>query len=92
MCANEAAIHASCEDFRAAADIDLEMDKADDDAGRKIQCPVHVLWAGKGTRCGMCWRLGVRSALLRCPEGLSIAVTFCKKKGPKISSLNCANF
>src|SRR5580704_1106378 len=32
---NPDAIHASCEDFRAAANIDLEMDKADDKAGRK---------------------------------------------------------
>jgi haloacetate dehalogenase len=46
---NKAAIHATCEDFRAAADIDLEMDSADDDAGRKIQCPLHALWGAKGT-------------------------------------------
>ena len=45
---NVAAIHASCEDFRAAADIDLEMDKADDEAGKKIECPLHVLWGAKG--------------------------------------------
>ena len=47
-------IHATCEDFRAAADIDLEMDKADDAAGRKIQCPLHVLWGSKGT-VGVLW-------------------------------------
>ena len=51
---NAAAIHASCEDFRAAADIDLEMDKADDEAGNKIQCPLHVLWGAKGT-VGSLW-------------------------------------
>jgi haloacetate dehalogenase len=49
-----AAIHASCEDFRAAADIDLEMDKTDDEAGRKIKCPLHALWGGKGT-VGATW-------------------------------------
>jgi haloacetate dehalogenase len=49
-----ATIHASCEDFRAAADIDLEMDKADEEAGRKIACPVHALWGGKGT-LGSLW-------------------------------------
>jgi haloacetate dehalogenase len=43
------AIHASCEDFRAAADIDLEMDEADDEAGRKIRCPLHALWGARGT-------------------------------------------
>src|ERR1700731_2669217 len=47
------AIHATCEDFRAAADIDLETDKADDAAGLKIECPLHVLWGGKGTIGGL---------------------------------------
>jgi haloacetate dehalogenase len=36
-------IHATCEDFRASADIDLEMDEADDRAGNKIVAPVHAL-------------------------------------------------
>jgi len=53
---NPAAIYASCEDFRAAADIDLELDKADEAAGRKIACPLHVLWGGKNT-VGSLWDL-----------------------------------
>jgi haloacetate dehalogenase len=51
---NPTAIHATCEDFRAASDIDLEMDEADDMAGRKIQCPLHALWGVKGT-IGVLW-------------------------------------
>lgn len=47
-------IHATCEDYRAAASIDLEMDDADDRAGRKIQCPLHALWGAKGT-IGLLW-------------------------------------
>jgi haloacetate dehalogenase len=39
-------IHASCEDYRAAASIDLEHDAAD--AARKLECPVLVLWGKKG--------------------------------------------
>ena len=39
-------IHASCEDYRAAATIDLAHDEADLD--RSIQCPVLVLWGGRG--------------------------------------------
>jgi haloacetate dehalogenase len=39
-------IHAICEDYRAAASIDLEHDKADLD--KKIQCPLLVLWSEKG--------------------------------------------
>ena len=41
-----AAIHASCEDYRAAATIDLTHDEADLD--RKISCPVLVLWGANG--------------------------------------------
>jgi haloacetate dehalogenase len=41
-----AAVHASCEDYRAAASIDLEHDEADLD--RRIRCPVLVLWGGRG--------------------------------------------
>src|SRR5262249_34157502 len=35
-----ATIHATCEDYRAAASIDLEHDKADVAAGRKVKCPL----------------------------------------------------
>jgi pimeloyl-ACP methyl ester carboxylesterase len=51
---NDSTIHATYEDFRAAADIDLEMDQADDKAGRKIRCPVHALWGARAT-VGVLW-------------------------------------
>ncbi len=38
----EGSAHAQCEDYRAAATIDLEHDRKDFD--KKIQCPVMVLW------------------------------------------------
>ncbi len=41
-----AAIHASCEDYRAAATIDLDHDRAD--LNRKIACPLLVLWGTQG--------------------------------------------
>ena len=41
-----ATIHASCEDYRAAASIDLDHDAADADA--RITCPLLVLWGAKG--------------------------------------------
>jgi haloacetate dehalogenase len=40
------AIHANCEDYRAAATIDLEHDAADLD--KKIACPVLALWGQQG--------------------------------------------
>ncbi|HEX7081523.1 MAG TPA: alpha/beta hydrolase [Gammaproteobacteria bacterium] len=44
---NPAMVHAMCEDYRASASIDLELDEADSD--KKIQCPLLVLWAERGT-------------------------------------------
>lgn len=34
-----------CQDYRAGAKIDHELDEADLAAGRRIGCPVLVLWA-----------------------------------------------
>ena len=39
------AIHAACEDYRAAATIDLEDDLADELAGRRLTMPMLALWA-----------------------------------------------
>jgi len=41
-----AMIHASCEDYRAGASIDLDHDAADRD--RKISCPLLALWGEHG--------------------------------------------
>jgi haloacetate dehalogenase len=43
-----ATVHASCEDYRAAASIDLVHDEADWDEGRKVECPLLALWGGRG--------------------------------------------
>jgi len=42
-----ATIHASCEDYRAGATIDIE--HSNQDAGRKVICPTLVLWGERGT-------------------------------------------
>ncbi|MBX9992784.1 alpha/beta fold hydrolase [Phreatobacter oligotrophus] len=46
-----ATIHASCEDYRAAATIDIAHDDAD--GNRKVACPMRVLWGQHGVieRC-----------------------------------------
>ena len=41
-----AAIHASCEDYRAAAGIDLDHDRAD--LADRIRCPMLALWGERG--------------------------------------------
>jgi haloacetate dehalogenase len=43
---NPATIHASCEDYRAAATIDLLHDEADLD--QKVTCPLLALWSAQG--------------------------------------------
>ncbi|WP_343591964.1 alpha/beta hydrolase [Paracidovorax wautersii] len=47
------AAHGLCEDYRAAAGIDLEHDRADRDAGRRLEMPLMVLWGRDGVieRC-----------------------------------------
>lgn len=45
--------HGLCEDYRAAAGIDLVHDREDRDAGRKLSMPLLVLWGAEGVvhRC-----------------------------------------
>jgi haloacetate dehalogenase len=45
-CFDAETIRATCEEFRAAATIDLAHDEAD--GGRKISCPVLLLWSATG--------------------------------------------
>lgn len=47
------AAHAVCEDYRAAATIDLDHDRADRDAGRRVALPLLALWGARGVvqRC-----------------------------------------
>ena len=47
-CFDEHTIHASCEDYRAAASIDLAHDGSDRDNGRKVECPLLALWGRNG--------------------------------------------
>ncbi|HZY65457.1 MAG TPA: alpha/beta hydrolase [Rubrobacteraceae bacterium] len=45
-CFTPETIHASCEDYRASASIDLAHDE--EEPGRKLACPVLALWGEKG--------------------------------------------
>ncbi|MEL6572772.1 MAG: alpha/beta hydrolase [Pseudomonadota bacterium] len=54
---NPETVHAMCEDYRAAATVDMEHD----DEGGVIRCPIHVLWGANGVieKCFDClglWR------------------------------------
>jgi len=41
-------VHAICNEYRAAAGLDREIDKADLDAGRRIRAPLLALWSAEG--------------------------------------------
>lgn len=47
------AAHGLCEDYRAAASIDLDHERADREAGRRLAMPLRVLWGERGVvqRC-----------------------------------------
>jgi haloacetate dehalogenase len=47
LCCTPENIHGVCEDYRAGATIDYEMDKKDLEAGNKIACPVLVIVGGQ---------------------------------------------
>jgi haloacetate dehalogenase len=46
--ANPEGLHASCEDYRASAGIDLEHDRESDARQQLIECPLLVLWGQNG--------------------------------------------
>jgi haloacetate dehalogenase len=45
---NPARVHGVCEEYRAAATIDVEHDRADKEASKRIECPMLHLWAEGG--------------------------------------------
>ena len=48
-CYDEATVHAICEDYRAAAGVDLELDERDLAEGRRLRVPLLALWGQRGT-------------------------------------------
>jgi len=54
--------HAMCEDYRAALNEDLSLDQADRAAGRKLDCPVLVLWPDSAEVAGQAGRVEVWKA------------------------------
>src|SRR5829696_4350650 len=45
---NPSHAHAICEEYRAAATLDREHDRADRASGRRIACPLLALWSAQG--------------------------------------------
>ena len=89
----KATIHATCEDYRAAATIDILHHNKD--RNRKINCPVLVLWGKRGTldklynpiKIWKKWAKNVKGYSLNCGhflpeerpvETLNAILNFCK--------------
>ena len=66
------AIRASCDDYRAGAYYDAQIDQEDRDVGRRMACPVLALWGDReGTRRGHLeawgrWADDVRGGAIAC--------------------------
>lgn len=78
-CLTPETIHASCEDYRASATIDIIHDQLDIEQGNKIQCPFLALYGSKGfigqkynmIREWEKWALKVSSVALPCGHYLA---------------------
>ena len=77
-----AAIHGSCEDYRAAATIDLRHDAEDSDA--RIACPLLVLWGEHGAMHRLYDVLGTWRALADDVRGHAVPCGhFLPEEGPE---------
>ena len=65
-------IHASCEDYRAGATIDLASDRADVSARRQITCPTLILWGAHSVVGKMFQPLETWRDLVASPTGEAI--------------------
>jgi haloacetate dehalogenase len=65
-------IHATCEDYRAGATVDLANDRADVAAGRKIACPTLILWGARSVVGRMFQPLETWRDLVSSPTGEAI--------------------
>ena len=65
-------IHAMCEDYRAGATIDRDLDEADLEAGRKIGAPLLCLWGSDYVGRGSDSPLGIWQRFADRVEGSAI--------------------
>jgi len=87
-----ATIHAICEDYRATFGVDLDMDQADFKAGRKIECPLLLLWGatggvGRNHDSMVIWPL--YAADIQRGRAVRVAI-ICRRRRRKKPIANCA--
>ncbi len=67
-----AQLTAMCDDYRAGEGVDNDHDRADRDAGRRIDCPTLALWGGAGIAAGASTPLDTWRAWCRDVRGEAI--------------------
>jgi len=67
-CCTPEQIHGVCEDYRAAATLDFEMETQDFEAGNTVRCPMLVLWGVTTRRSRRRTRRTGRSPVSSRPE------------------------
>lgn len=73
-----ATVHATCQDYRAGATVDRDLDEADRASGRTIGCPTLALWGDRGAKGNAAmaetwarWATDLRTAALDCGHFLA---------------------
>ncbi len=86
-----AAIHASCEDYRAAASIDITHDN--EDGGRTLSMPVHLIWAANGTTANCFDPIELWNRRADQVEGQSVAAShYMAEEVPELIAERMLNF
>ncbi len=85
-------IRAVCEDYRAGATVDLEHDRADREAGRRLAAPLLVLWQEPGGAAPPFDPLAIWRGWRTTSRGAgSTAGTSCPRNGPTRWRPRCAS-
>lgn len=84
----EERFHAACEDYRAAASIDLDHDREDKAAGNKVSIPALVMWGAKG-RLGQ--TMDVPSVWEKYADNITKASVDCAHFIPEEAPKDCAD-
>lgn len=90
---NPDAITGMCEDYRAAASINMMHDRVSRANRRRVQCPMLVLWAAKdASAAGMtCWPSGATIATPKLPAPPCTAGTTWPRRRQARSWRTCAH-
>ena len=88
------ALRGAIEDYRAGSTLDFEHDRADQEAGRKIACPVLALWAESNEVGPECSPIEVWKDWAEAVEGAPIRESghFLQEEAPETVARHLADF